>query len=53
MRVNKILNNNLVLSKNEDNEEIIVKGLGIGYHAKRGDKIDESLIEKIFYPNKK
>lgn len=50
MRVNKILNNNLVLSKNENNEEIIVKGLGIGFHAKRGDKIDESLIEKIFYP---
>lgn len=50
MRVNKILNNNLVLSKNENNEEIIVKGLGIGYHAKRGDRIDESLIEKIFYP---
>ena len=50
MRVSKILNNNLVLSKNEDNEEIIVKGLGIGFHAKRGDRIDESLIEKIFYP---
>ncbi len=50
MRVSKILNNNLVLSKNENNEEIIVKGLGIGFHAKRGDKIDESLIEKIFYP---
>lgn len=50
MRVSKILNNNLVLSKNEKNEEIIVKGLGIGFRAKRGDKIDESLIEKIFYP---
>lgn len=50
MRVSKILNNNLVLSQNEKNEEIIVKGLGIGFHAKRGDKIDESLIEKIFYP---
>ena len=50
MRVSKILNNNLVLSKNENNEEIIVKGLGIGFRAKRGDKIDESLIEKIFYP---
>lgn len=50
MRVGKILNNNLVLSKNEKNEEIIVKGLGIGFHAKKGDKIDESLIEKIFYP---
>lgn len=50
MRVSKILNNNLVLSKNENNEEIIVKGLGIGFRAKRGEKIDESLIEKIFYP---
>lgn len=50
MRVSKILNNNLVLSQNEKNEEIIVKGLGIGFHAKRGDKINESLIEKIFYP---
>lgn len=50
MRVGKILNNNLVLSKNEKGEEIIVKGLGIGFHAKRGDEIDESLVEKIFYP---
>lgn len=53
MRVNKILNNNLVLSKNENGQEIIVKGLGIGFHAKRGDRIDESLIEKIFYPENK
>ena len=50
MRVNKILNNNLVLSKDENNDEIIVKGLGIVFRAKRGDKINESLIEKIFYP---
>ena len=50
MRISKILNNNLVLSRTAKNEEIIVKGLGIGFHAKRGDKIDESLIEKIFYP---
>lgn len=50
MKVNKILNNNLVLSKNDKGQEIIVKGLGIGFHAKRGDKIDESLVEKIFYP---
>ena len=50
MKINKILNNNLVLSRNDKNEEIIVKGLGIGFHAKRGDKIDETQIEKIFYP---
>lgn len=53
MRVNKILNNNLVLSKNEKGQEVIIKGLGIGFHAKRGDQIDESLIEKIFYPENK
>ena len=50
MKVSKILNNNLVLSRNAENEEIIVKGLGICFHAKRGDAIDESLVEKIFYP---
>lgn len=50
MRVSKILNNNLVLSRNENNEEIIVKGLGIGFHAKRGDLIDDTKVEKIFYP---
>ena len=50
MKVSKILNNNLVLSRNAENEEIIVKGLGIGFHAKRGDTNDESLVEKIFYP---
>lgn len=50
MRVGKILNNNLVLSKNEKGEEIIVKGLGIGFRAKRGDEIDDTLVEKIFYP---
>lgn len=50
MRVSKILNNNLVLSRNENNEEIIVKGRGIGFHARRGDRIDESMVEKIFYP---
>lgn len=50
MKVGKILNNNLVLSKDEKGQEIIVKGLGIGFHARRGDRIDESLIEKIFYP---
>lgn len=51
MKVSKILNNNLVLAKDEKGQELIVKGLGIGFHAKRGDRIDESLVEKVFYPN--
>lgn len=53
MKVSKILNNNLVLARDQKNQEVVVKGLGIGFHARRGDKIDESLIEKIFYPRDK
>lgn len=50
MKVSKILNNNLVLAKDKQNNEVIVKGLGIGFHSKRGDLINENLIEKVFYP---
>ncbi|NTK39702.1 hypothetical protein HQ646_07970 [Enterococcus faecium] len=31
MKINKVLNNNLVFSKNKDGEDIIVAGLGIGF----------------------
>lgn len=50
MKVSKILNNNLVLARDKQNNEVIVKGLGIGFHSKRGDLINENLIEKVFYP---
>ena len=50
MKVSKILNNNLVLSRGENGQEVVVKGRGIGFHAKRGDLIDSELIEKIFIP---
>lgn len=53
MKVSKILNNNLVFAKNEKNQEMIIKGLGIGFHAKKGDELDESRIEQIFYPKNK
>ena len=39
MKVSKILNNNLVLSRGENGQEVVVKGRGIGFHAKRGDLI--------------
>lgn len=51
MKVSKILNNNLVLSRGEGGQEVIVKGRGIGFHAKRGDIIDASKIEKVFTPD--
>ena len=48
MTIYKILNNNLILSKDEQGHEIIVKGCGIAFQKKKGQQVDESLIEKIF-----
>lgn len=41
MKINKVLNNNLVFSKNKDGEDIIVAGLGIGFQKIKGDEIEQ------------
>ncbi len=48
MRARKILNNNVVTSNNENGQEIIVMGRGIGWKLKTGDEIDMNRIEKTF-----
>lgn len=53
MKVIKILNNNLVFARDDSGREVIVKGLGIGFHASRGDTVDESRIGQVFYPQDK
>lgn len=53
MKVIKILNNNLVFARDDSGQEVIVKGLGIGFHASRGDTVDESRIGQVFYPQDK
>ncbi|MEK4299206.1 PRD domain-containing protein [Oceanobacillus sp. FSL W8-0428] len=51
MKVDKVLNNNLVFSKNEEDHIVIVMGRGLGFKYKKGDLIDEETIEKVFVPN--
>lgn len=48
MIIHQVLNNNVVTSFNDNNEEVIVTGRGIAFKKKYGDQIDESRIEKIF-----
>lgn len=48
MKILKIYNNNLVLSRNKEGTEVIVKGNGIGYQKKKGQEIDSDRVEKIF-----
>lgn len=53
MKIVKILNNSLVFSKDENEEEFIVMGKGLGFNSKVGDSIDPKSIERTFIPNDK
>lgn len=44
MKIKKILNNNAIISENDQTEEIIIIGKGIAF----GKKIDRDKIEKTF-----
>lgn len=48
MKILKVINNNVVSSKNDKEREIIVLGKGIGFQKNSGDNIPEDKIEKIF-----
>lgn len=51
MKIAKILNNNVVITLDDRQEETVVMGKGIGFKKKPGDTLDESLIEKVFTHN--
>lgn len=48
MRIYKVINNNLVKSKNERGQSILVMGCGLGYLKKPGELVDEARIEEIY-----
>lgn len=48
MYIERILNNNAVVTSDSNGEEIIVKGKGLAFKKSVGDFIDESKIEKKF-----
>ncbi|WP_047985503.1 BglG family transcription antiterminator LicT [Ornithinibacillus californiensis] len=48
MKIKKVLNNNVVITENEQNEEMVVMGKGLAFQKKVGQSVDESKIEKTF-----
>ncbi len=48
MKILKVINNNVVSSVNEKQNEVVVMGKGIGFQKKAGDEIDTDKVEKIF-----
>lgn len=47
MKIEKILNNNAVVSIKDD-QEVIIIGRGVAFQKHAGDEIDQQVIEKIF-----
>lgn len=48
MEIVKVMNNSLVFAKDDNKNEIIVMGKGIGFMKKPGENLDPDKIEKIF-----
>lgn len=48
MKIIRILNNSVVLAKDEKNNEKMVLGKGLGFQSKVNDILDQTKIEKIF-----
>ncbi len=48
MKVQKIINNNIVSSIDDNGIEVVVMGRGLGYHVKEGAEVPRSRVEKIF-----
>ncbi|SCP97276.1 BglG family transcription antiterminator LicT [Anaerobium acetethylicum] len=49
MRIEKVINNNVVSARDLNDREVVVMGKGIGFKVKEGCEICEDKIEKIFH----
>lgn len=48
MRIDKIINNNIISARDSQGVELMAMGKGIGFGQKPGNEIDDKAVEKIF-----
>lgn len=48
MIIEKVINNNIVRSKNENQQEVLLVGCGLGFKKQIGDDVENEKIEKIY-----
>ncbi|MDE6847191.1 MAG: PRD domain-containing protein [Lachnospiraceae bacterium] len=48
MRIDKIINNNIISARDGQGRELMAMGKGIGFGQKPGNEIDDKAVEKIF-----
>lgn len=46
--IQMVVNNNIVCSADEEGNEVIVRGKGIGFQKKKGMTVEEEAVEKIY-----
>lgn len=51
MIIEKVLNNNVLLTKNRKGKEVIVMGRGISFNKVAGDYVDPAKVDKVFLLN--
>ncbi|MEU5096748.1 PRD domain-containing protein [Streptomyces sp. NPDC020996] len=50
MKALRVLNNNVVLAREENGQEVILTGRAIGFSSRPGKRVDPALIERVFVP---
>ncbi|MFJ7206608.1 PRD domain-containing protein [Streptomyces sp. NPDC098789] len=50
MKALRVLNNNVVLARDEQGQEVILTGRGIGFNCRQGQIVDPALIVRVFVP---
>ena len=48
MKVKKVFNNNILCAVDEEGNEVIVTGKGLGFQKHTGESLDENKIEKTY-----
>ena len=48
MRIEKVINNNIISTRDKQGVELVVMGRGIGFGKKPGSEVIEKKIEKVF-----
>ena len=51
MRIEKVINNNIISTRDKQGVELVVMGRGIGFGKKPGSEVVEKKIEKVFLLN--
>lgn len=49
MQIERVINNNVVSAYDQKGKEVVIMGKGIGFQMKQGNRINDALVEKIFY----